>query len=186
MLLSGLAHATATWTMVALTRTYGLYLHALSVSRLRCDYLRRPLRFPQDFFYAQCRWSCYVLWLRFFSVTPLSKEIYINKVRIVGCSMLLWTVHEHVVFGLGRSCACAWVVQVDNSATSLFYGFYSRSTEGTFCASKQHSGCYKLHSHMKASTSLQALQDLSFYKPTNLQNLQTYIQGKECSTAWWP
>lgn len=132
MLLSGLAHATPIWKMVALTRTFGLYLQALSVTRFRCYYLRRPLKFPRDSFYAQCRWLCYVLWLRFFSVTPLSKEIYINKVRLVGCSMFLWTVHEHVVFGLGRSCACAWLVQVDNSATSLFSGFYSRSTEGTF------------------------------------------------------
>ena len=39
---------------------------------------------------------------------------------------------------------------------------------------------------MKASISLHTLQDLSFYKPTNLQDLQTYVHWTEPFTTWWP
>lgn len=44
--MSGLAHAAAIWKMVALARTHGLCLQALSVTRFWCDYLNaiwRPL-----------------------------------------------------------------------------------------------------------------------------------------------
>ena len=39
---------------------------------------------------------------------------------------------------------------------------------------------------MKASTSLQDLQDLEFYKPINLHDLRTYQPTFEPFPAWWP